>query len=84
MSRLAFPSRPVQSSPSVAIEKGAYRLRHSSTTRLRTSSKLRNSSTASETARASIRYERRMVILLLLVALAAAASFGCAWWLLIT
>ncbi|KAI0055882.1 hypothetical protein BV25DRAFT_1832801 [Artomyces pyxidatus] len=75
--------RPVLSSPSVAIEKGAYRL-HGRTprrTHLRGNPALRKDSGASETARVSIRYERRMAFLVVFLALAATASFGLAWML---
>jgi len=80
-------TRPSQPSPSVAIEKGAYRLRHAPKSRiaaLRTPSKLRTSSMVSETASVSIRYERRMALLVVLLALASTVSFGIAYMLLIT
>ncbi|KAI0051506.1 hypothetical protein FA95DRAFT_284035 [Auriscalpium vulgare] len=77
-------ARPMQSSPSVAIEKGAYRL-HGRTlrrTRLQEVSPLRmgsTGSTVSETSRASIRHERHVTLLLVVLAVAAITSFGLAW-----
>ncbi|KAI0314239.1 hypothetical protein OF83DRAFT_1174924 [Amylostereum chailletii] len=91
-SYMLFSGRPVQSSPSVAIEKGGYRLRDrrsrlrintDARVRAHTPSKLRSTSTPSITAETAIRYERRMISLLIAAAVAAAACFGMAWWLLV-
>ncbi|KAI0313907.1 hypothetical protein OF83DRAFT_1175239 [Amylostereum chailletii] len=84
--------RPFRSSPSVSIEKGGYRI-HNRPTRLwidtdakaraHSPSKLRSTSTASISAKAAIRYERRMVSLLVALLLASVACFGTAWWLIV-
>ncbi|KZV62350.1 hypothetical protein PENSPDRAFT_253975 [Peniophora sp. CONT] len=75
-------------SPSVAIEKGGYRIHGRSAPleqiRLRGRTKLRTESRPSVTAQKSLKYDRRISILLLFCALAAVSCFSTAYWLFIT
>ncbi|THH14091.1 hypothetical protein EW146_g6200 [Bondarzewia mesenterica] len=96
MPSIFLPARPTGfESPSIAIEKGAYHLHapHRPLSRSRSRPTVSkpdyilhrpSPSSASASARVSLRYERRMASLVVLLAIATTASFTAAWMLFIT